>query len=213
MSILYTNVRFYPALRVKIGEENGSPVYKEYTEESYHRPLIGSGSSNSIIEYLGTSLYNISGVAPKKGKEFSEMEIGVSYPRLMGLQQPKTPKLMYLTSSTTDTLIGWVDGFEPIATKGPSENTRVLWHIDWWLTAMVFAYQKKLMPSLIRDAVSFGMGTFKRGPAGMARPDPSAPRLWKYDSDILLRDPSDGVIVNTYAIILWTETCRMKPWS
>lgn len=70
---------------------------------------------------------------------------------------------------------------------------------------MVFAYQKKLSPGLNRDAVSFGVGTFKRGPAGMARPDPSAPRMWKYDSDTILRDYS-LTLAKTYAIILWTET-------
>ena len=205
MSIVYTHVKLYPTLKVKVGTENGSPVYKEYTEESYHRPLIGSSSSNSITQYLGTPLFDISGVAPKKGREFSEMEVGISYPVLMGLTDKKIPRVMWLTSATADVLIGWIDGFEPVATKGPSENTRILWHIDWWLTAMVFAYQKKLSPGLNRDAVSFGNGTFKRGPQGMARPDPSAPRMWLYDSDTVLRNYST-TLAKRYAIILWTQT-------
>lgn len=199
MSIVYTHVKLYTSLRVKIGTENGSPVYKEYTEESYHRPLIGSGSSNSITQYLGTPLYDIVGVAPRKGKEFSEMEVGISYPVLMGLTDKKIPRVMWLTSTTADGLIGWIDGFEPVATKGPSENTRIRWHIDWWLTAMVYAYQKKLSPGLNRDAVSFGMGRIKRGSEAMARPDPSSPRKWTHESTIFpitdLDTPHDAPVV------------------
>lgn len=206
MSIVYTHVKFYTSLRVKIGTENGSPVYKEYTEESYHRPLIGSGSSNSITQYLGTPLYDIAGVAPRKGKEFSEMEVGISYPALMGLTDKKIPRVIWLTSTTADGLIGWIDGFEPVATKGPSENTRIRWHIDWWLTAMVYAYQKKLSPGLNRDAVSFGMGRIKRGPEAMARPDPSSPRMWNHESTLYpLTDhdtPHDAPVI----IVCYTDT-------
>lgn len=218
MSIVYTHVKLYPTLKVKVGTENGSPVYKEYTEESYHRPLIGSSSSNSITQYLGTPLFDISGVAPKKGREFSEMEVGISYPVLMGLTDKKIPRVMWLTSATADVLIGWIDGFEPVATKGPSENTRILWHIDWWLTAMVFAYQKKLSPGLNRDAVSFGNGTFKRGPQGMARPDPSAPRLWVKTAETEIVD-SGSAYSAPWVIVLYTAsgnnnhtTFRMAYW-
>ena len=217
MSVYYTHVRLYPTLRVKVGTENGVAVYKEYTEESYHRPLIGSASSNSIIQYLGTAPYDITGVVPKKGKEFSEMEIPVQYPEVMGMTDKKIPRLIYIQGTTTDVLIGWVDGFEPVATKGPSQNTRLLWHIDWWLTAMVFAYQKKLSPGLNRDAVSFGNGTFKRGPEGMKRPDPSVPRMWINTGETEIVDPNSAYDA-PWVIVLYTQTSnghttfRMAYW-
>ena len=206
MSIVYTHVKLYTSLRVKIGTENGSPVYKEYTEESYHRPLIGSGSSNSITQYLGTPLYDIVGVAPRKGREFSEMEVGISYPVLMGLTDKKIPRVIWLTSTTADGLIGWIDGFEPVATKGPSENTRIRWHIDWWLTAMVYTYQKKLSPGLNRDAVSFGMGRIKRGPEAMARPDPSSPRMWNHESALWDLIDNDNGRTAPVVIVCYTES-------
>lgn len=208
MSVFYNHVKLYPSLRVKVGTENGVPVYKEYTEESYHRPLIGSGSSNNINSYLGTELHDIVGVTPRKGKEFSEMEVPLSYPQLMGMTDKKIPRLMHIYGGTTDNLMGWIDGFEPVATKGPSQNTRILWHIDWWLTAMMFAYQKKLSPGLNRDAVSFGVGTFKRGPAGMARPDPSAPRTWKFSqkTNIVRKVNNINDQDGPYTIVLFTSS-------
>ena len=56
---------------------------------------------------------------------------------------------------------------------------------------------------------AFGRGTFKRGPAGMARPDPSAPRMWVKSSETDLK--IDYVSTNNnmkapWAIMVYTET-------
>lgn len=206
MSIQYLHVNLYPDLKVRTGfDANNQPVYKTYTEESYHRPLITSTSTSGITGHLGGSLYYIQNVVPRKGKEFSEMELPIKYPRVMGMEtQYRVPKLVVASTSIMD-LVGWVDSFEPVATKGPSENTRMKWHIDWWLTAMAYLFQYNNTPGYLKEPIGYGMGKIKRGPEAMARPDPSSPRMWTHESTLWDLIDNDAGRTAPVVIVCYTE--------
>lgn len=69
---------------------------------------------------------------------------------------------------------------EPISTKGPSKNTRIRWHIDYYLTGEYWRFESLRQQEPSRLLYSVGAGRIKRGPSDLARPDPSLPRRWRF---------------------------------
>ena len=85
-------------------------------------------------------LYNFQTVQPRKGREFNEMELDIAWDEFAGCKLFATPKLVVIKFPSLNMagsytfIYGWIDGAEPVATKGPQTNTRIKWHVDWWLT-------------------------------------------------------------------------------
>ena len=124
------------------------------------------------------------------------MELPLDYVRCSPLTGPESTVPRYLTALLDDgrVIYGWVDGFEPVAEKGPGNNTRVLWHVDWW---MQYQHWKRAGTPYTR----LTHGRIKRGPAADARPEPSEPRFWEYSYNYIL-NPNQG----PYAVALFTRT-------
>ena len=166
--------------------------YAEYYDGSYHRPHWKAGGAIApklAASYRTTSLLN---VTPRKGREYTEMELPIDYTRFDALATTQSmPKFICITmkpGAYPFYIYGWIDSVEPIATKGPRQNTLIRWHVDYWLTISAFNYLRNANPAQYgsRYAVTFANGRVKRGPADMARPDPSAPRKWIYKSSTAL---------------------------
>ena len=69
---------------------------------------------------------------------------------------------------------------EPVSTKGPSKNTRIRWHVDYYLTGEYWRFESLRQQEPSRLLYSVGAGRIKRGPSDLARPDPSLPRRWRF---------------------------------
>lgn len=188
-------------------------VYNEYYEGSYHRPiwkLGGSVAPQLNAAYRTTGFYN---VTPKKGREYSEMEIPVPYENFEALSSTNMmPKFIGINARMGTYpihIFGWIDSAEPVATKGPNQNTLIRWHVDYWLTISAYNYLRNANPAQYgqRYFVTYANGRVKRGPESMARPDPSSPRLWKFGSKTSMVRKLSGGMNDTdgpYAIVLFT---------
>ena len=178
-----------------------------YTENSYHRPIFGSAINPSAVE-AGTILYSFTNATPRKGREFSEIELPVSLDDIEALTDISPAanciRIQKSVGKPKPLMIyGWVDSIEPISTKGPSKNTLIRFHVDYWLTEQYYTwFANTYSTTLLRSPVRFANGRVKRGPASMARPDPSTPRIWKYDSAYEIIDSYFG----NFVILLYTKT-------
>lgn len=217
MAWIGNQVVLYKECELRVPDGNGGYTYQKFREDELHRPLI---LTSAQYPHLNISTSNLIGYynnpQPRKGRLLSEIEVNIDYELFTGLtSQRTTPKFMCLTGSGDTQLMeiyGWIDRAEPIATKGPKTNTLIHWHVDYWFTLQMMEWNANKYPAQWSSkGFAFGRGTFKRGPAGMARPDPSAPRMWVKASETDLKKD----IVNTtsgdsmkapWAIMVYTET-------
>lgn len=207
--IEYLRVKLYARCRFKKFMVTPAVYTSYYTEEGLHRPLF----TDPLHLYLADDdelIYNSSSAAlsPRKGYEFSEIEVPVDYNQINGLSSSgKVPRFIALetrleTGKSID-IYGWIDDIEPVAVKGPSANCRIRWHVDYWLTEENFRqYYNYYTLTGTRTPIQYGQGTVKRGPESMKRPDPSEPRKWIYDSESKIGLSNKG----PYAILLRTKT-------
>lgn len=181
--IEYVNVKLYAACRFK---DSASATYTSYyTEEGLHRPLF-TNSAKIYIPDSAELIYNAPIASPRKGHEFDEIEVAFDYNRLNGLSyHDRVPRFITIETKATGgsakncLICGWIDDIEPVAVKGPSANSRIKWHVDYWLTEEYFKQIYNYYTiTQGRTPISYGCGRFGRGPSSMARPDPSMPRRW-----------------------------------
>lgn len=163
-----------------------------YEEDDLHKPYFTATASRTNFKSFAKDadrVHTFTNVQPRKGKEFQEMELEIAWDEFTGVKLFKTPKLIVIRFSKLNTagaytfVYGWIDDAEPIATKGPQPNTRIRWHVDWWLTWTDYnwfqisgepAAQKNWSPR----KVTIGAGRLLKGPSQFARPSSSAPRKW-----------------------------------
>ena len=100
--------------------------------------------------------------------------------------------------------MGWIDSAEPVATKGPSVNTRIKWHLDYYLTGEYWRFESLRQSEPSRLLYTVGRGRIKRGPASLRRPDPGQPRIWKDMGGREIRDTAQTR--EPYAIVLYMIT-------
>ena len=80
-------------------------------------------------------------------------------------------------------------------------NTRIKWHVDYYLTGEYWRFEALRQQEPSRLLYSAGAGQIKRGPASIMRPDPSTPRKWIYQGVYPIRDVNSTV--EPYAIVLY----------
>lgn len=168
-----------------------------YTEDGLHKPVFPHPTGLSDGPPLPDTTYRMrsyQNVTPRKGKEFSEMEVPLNYSECSPLIDinRKTPKCLKIGN-----IIGWIDSLEPVAVKGPSYNTLIRWHIDYYLTGEYIRYEHERFqfapyPVSTEPLYTLGRGRLKRGPASLARPDPSAPRKWVSGDSVRICDDADN---------------------
>lgn len=183
---------------------------KVYEEDDLHKPYFTATASRTNFKSFAKDadrVHTFTDVQPRKGKEFQEMELEIVWDEFTGVKLFETPKLIVIRFSKLNTagaytfVYGWIDDAEPVATKGPQPNTRIRWHVDWWLTWTDYnwfqisgepAEQKSWSPR----KVTIGAGRLKRGPAELARPDPSLPRQWVYSGKFIdLSNPKGPAVI------------------
>ena len=207
---LYTHCRTAKT----IDADNQVTSWADYEEEDLHKPLpVSTGSAGFYLDQ-DTLVHQYDSFTPRKGREWSEMEVNVDYSEFTGLTAfGKTPRFIRLVVDSTDgtnynsmNVYGWIDDISPIATKGPKSNTLIRWHVDYWLTIADALDKKNLDPTLWADwNVAFGQGRIRRGPVELARPDPSSPRMWVRDTTFKLNFVRTGdTYVEPYAIVHYT---------
>ena len=195
--MIFPDVKIYSKLTI------GTTVYEE---DDLHKPYFtATASRGGVFKSFAKDadkLHNFTDVQPRKGKEFSEMELEITWDEFTGVKLFETPKLIVIRLSKLNTagaytfVYGWIDDAEPVATKGPQPNTRIRWHVDWWLTWTDYnwfqisgepAMQKNWSPR----KVTIGAGRLLKGPASFARPSSSAPRKWLLDSAVSMTSDQD----------------------
>lgn len=183
---------------------------KVYEEDDLHKPYFTATASRDAFKSFAKDadqVHTFTDVQPRKGKEFEEMELEIAWDEFTGVKLFETPKLIVIRFSKLNAagaytfVYGWIDDAEPVATKGPKPNTRIRWHVDWWLTWTDYnwfqisgepAMQKNWSPR----KVTIGAGRLKRGPAELARPDPSLPRQWVYSGKFIdLSNPKGPAVI------------------
>ena len=217
--MIFPDVKIYSKLTI------GTTVYEE---EDLHKPYFtrtaSRGGNFKSFAKDADKLYNFTDVQPRKGKEFSEMELEIAWDEFTGVKLYETPKLIVIRFSKLNTagaytfVYGWVDDAEPVATKGPQPNTRIKWHIDWWLTWTDYnwfqisgepAAQKNWLPR----KVTIGAGRLLKGPSQFARPSSSAPRKWLVEKAESMFDDSDPLFGpdTLWAVMCATNTSGTPP--
>ena len=216
--MILPDVRIYSKLTI------GTTVYEE---DDLHKPYFTATASRTAFKSFANKedeLYIFTNVQPKKGKEFQEMEVNIAWDEFAGVKLFETPKLIVigfydLNASGAYTFVyGWVDDAEPVATKGPLTNTRIKWHVDWWLTWADYnwfqisgepAAQKNWSPR----KVTIGAGRLLKGPASFARPSSSAPRKWLLESATSMIDDRDPRSLTSiwWAVMCTTENSGTPP--
>lgn len=199
--MIFPNVRIYSKLTV------GTTVYEE---DDLHKPYFTATASRTAFKSFANmedELYTFTDVQPRKGKEFQEMELDIAWDEFTGVKLFETPKLIVIGFSNLNPagaytfVYGWIDNAEPVATKGPQPNTRIKWHVDWWLTWTDYNwFQISGEPEMNRSwsprKVTIGAGRLTRGPAELARPDPSLPRQWVYSGKFIdLTNPKGPAVI------------------
>lgn len=223
MSWVGSQVVLYKECELRVPDGQGGFTYQKFREDELHRPLILTSAQNPN---LNTSLTNLIGYynnpQPRKGRLLSEIEVNIEYELFTGLSSKNpAPKFLMLTGGTDNSLVeiyGWIDRAEPIATKGPKTNTLIHWHVDYWFTLQMMEWKANQFPAQWSSkGFAFGRGTFKRGPMGMKRPDPSTPRLWVKTGETEIADPNSSYDA-PWIIVLYTftnnghTTFRMAYW-
>lgn len=213
MSWTGTSLTLYKDCELRVPDGNGGFTNRIFREDELHRPLILTTSTNPYV-IVSQTINTYNNPQPRKGRLLSEIELNIEYESFIGLSaKGSVPKFLRLSGNTGTGLAniyGWVDRIEPIATKGPYSNTLIHWHVDYWFTLQMMEWQANQYPAQWETkGFAFGRGTFKRGPVGMARPDPSAPRMWLKDSETDLK--KDVISTNDnmkapWAIMVYTET-------
>lgn len=201
--VTYPSVILYE--RAAFRKSNGPPItYQYYEEGDLHRPYWPT-SGGIPPTYLDPALklHELTNITPKKGREYSEMEVPISFTSLDNLASTlKAPRFLMIRELNSYVIFGWIDDAIPIATKGPNANTLIRWHPDYWLTYCAMAWMKVQQGIGTKTPLTFGQGRVKRGPATMARPDPSAPRRWVYKNSISLKSLYTGDYTGNWAIFL-----------
>lgn len=196
----YSTVRLYTKCSWQIGtDSNNQPVYRDYEEGELHQPIWKSNSV--IIPIPGGASKTYSNVTPRKGRELSEMELPLElsdYGGRLFMNNADGLRFIIITTSASKNIFGWIDDIIPIATKGPSSNALIRWHIDAWMT---WAYNYRMSSAF---GGSFGHGRIKRGPSDLKRPEPSEPRKWVFDSSTELKIANDTY--GPYCVVMFTKT-------
>lgn len=217
--MILPDVRIYSKLTI------GNTVYEE---EDLHKPYFTKtaprqGDFKSFAKDADR-LYTFTNVQPRKGKEFEEMELDIAWEEFAGCKLFSTPKLIVIKFSSLNMagsytfIYGWIDDAEPVATKGPQTNTRIKWHVDWWLTWADYNWfmeskQMQILANWFPRRVTIGAGRLLKGPASFARPSASAPRKWLLDnaeSMIDGRDPHSKT-AEWWCIMCTTKTSGAPP--
>lgn len=217
--MIFPDVKIYSKLTI------GTTVYEE---DDLHKPYFTAtasrGGNFKSFAKDADKLYNFTDVQPRKGKEFSEMELEIAWDEFTGVKLFETPKLIVIRLSKLNPagaytfVYGWVDDAEPVATKGPQPNTRIKWHVDWWLTWTDYnwfqisgepAMQKNWLPR----KVTIGSGRLLKGPSQFARPSSSAPRKWIVEKAESMFDGSDPLFGpdTLWAVMCATNTSGTPP--
>lgn len=182
--MILPDVRIYSKLTI------GTTVYEE---DDLHKPYFTrtaprQGEFKSFAKD-SDQLYSFSNVQPRKGKEFEEMELDIAWDEFAGCKLFATPKLIVIKFPSLNMagsytfIYGWIDDAEPVATKGPQTNTRIKWHVDWWLTWADYNWfmesgNMQILANWFPRRVTIGAGRLLKGPSQFARPSASAPRKW-----------------------------------
>lgn len=195
--MILPEVRIYSKLTV------GTTVYEE---EDLHKPYFTrtaarQGDFKSFAKDADR-LYTFTNVQPRKGKEFEEMELDIAWDEFSGCKLFSTPKLIVIKFPSLNMagsytfIYGWIDDAEPVATKGPQTNTRIKWHVDWWLTWADYNWfmvsgQQQILANWFPRRVTIGAGRLLKGPSQFARPSSSAPRKWLLENAVSMIDDRD----------------------
>lgn len=169
-------------------------VTKEYCEEDLHRPLWLPASQT--VPALEGEFGRFQNVQPRKNRELTEFELPYDYAGLTVLSDRGMPHFVEVTvtheypngnnppTKKYITIYGWIDSFQPIASKSPLSNTLVKWHVDYFLTYTLYDWAKANRPTLtpLFKTWSYGSGRLTRGPDTYKRPTSIEPRLWLVDS-------------------------------
>ena len=218
--MILPDVRIYSKLTV------GTTVYEE---DDLHKPYFTrtaarQGDFKSFAKDADR-LYTFENVQPRKGKEFEEMELDIAWDEFAGCKLFATPKLVVIKFPSLNMVgsytfvYGWIDDAEPVATKGPQTNTRIKWHVDWWLTWADYNWfmvsgQPQILANWYPRRVTIGAGRLLKGPASFARPSASAPRKWLLDSAASMtgsQDPHSDTDRWWWAVMCTTKTRGEPP--
>ena len=218
--MILPDVRIYSKLTI------GTTVYEE---DDLHKPYFTrtaprQGDFKSFAKDAD-QLYTFSNVQPRKGKEFQEMELDIAWDEFAGCKLFTTPKLVVIKFPSLNMagsytfIYGWVDDAEPVATKGPQTNTRIKWHVDWWLTWADYNWfmvsgQMQILANWYPRRVTIGSGRLLKGPSQFARPSSSAPRKWLLESAVSMtsdQDPHSGTERWWWAVMCTTKASGAPP--
>ena len=217
--MILPDVRIYSKLTI------GTTVYEE---DDLHKPYFTrtaprQGDFKSFAKDADR-LYTFTNVQPRKGREFQDMELNIAWDEFAGCKLFSTPKLVVIKFPSLNMagsytfIYGWIDDAEPVATKGPQTNTRIKWHVDWWLTWADYNWfmesgNMQILTNWFPRRVTIGAGRLIKGPASFARPSASAPRKWLLEnakSMIDDHDPRSDAYV-PWAVMCVTETSGTPP--
>ena len=169
--MILPDVRIYSKLTI------GTTVYEE---DDLHKPYFTRTASRQgdfkSFAKDADRLYTFTNVQPRKGKEFEEMELDIAWDEFAGCKLFSTPKLIVIKFPNLNMagaytfIYGWIDDAEPVATKGPQTNTRIKWHVDWWLTWTDYNWfmvsgQPQILANWYPRRVTIGAGRLLKGPA------------------------------------------------
>ena len=214
----YSHVYVYRACDIRDNYGQTPAHYTRYEEDGLHKPLLASdsGIDHYEFEYREALMGHYTDVTPRKGYEFSEMELPMDPVEFSGIVKgERFPKFLVLVpkreaeEEATHSIYGWIDSYEPVATKGPSVNTRIRWHVDYWMTLNEIMRLEIKYPTHYETGIAFGQGRIKRGPASLARPDPGNPRKWVHSSNIPIKRSGDEK--GPWIIVHYTKTIKVTP--
>lgn len=159
--------------------KKGTASFAYASESDRHRPY----SADANFTVTSSAMKNISVFHPKKGEEYSMAEVGVSFDEFAGvLSQPYNAIILGVTSGDASAQVfGWIDRAEEVSVSAKT-NTRLFWHVDWWLTALKMSTR----------TLSLLEGRIKRGPKSIARPEPSEPRMWEIGETAAISNDTIG---------------------
>ena len=218
--MILPDVRIYSKLTI------GTTVYEE---DDLHKPYFARTASRQgnfkSFARDADRLYTFSNVQPRKGHEFDEMELNIAWDEFAGCKLFTTPKLIVIKflglnmAGSYTFIYGWIDDAQPIATKGPEVNTRIRWHVDWWLTWADFNWfmhqrQPEILANWSPRRVTLGSGRLLKGPETFARPSGTAPRKWEVKSAFsMISDRIDPAadLATWWAVMACTETSGTPP--
>lgn len=218
--MILPDVRIYSKLTV------GTTVYEE---DDLHKPYFARTAPRQEGDFKSFAkdadrLYTFQNVQPRKGKEFQEMELDIAWDEFTGCKLSATPKLIVVKFSSLNMVgsytfvYGWIDHAEPVATKGPQTNTRIKWHVDWWLTWADYNWfmvseQQQILTNWFPRRVTIGAGRLLKGPSQFARPSSSAPRKWLVEKAESMFDDSDPLFGpdTLWAVMCFTNASGTPP--